>query len=177
MSLAAARLSRSPRMWSPSIGAPRSMSRSMEAISGEPGVVSMEPTRSRYAERGSNPCLAAIALHSPSNFVNTLDAPAATTSPVDARIRQVEPAVVAMNTHFSHMPCRMFSLSSATKLAPDKALTILVATFGSRSVLFSKTQRIQIRQMYNLTLCGKRRRDGALTAEHPFFAEPCVQHI
>jgi glutathione S-transferase len=43
-------------MWSASIGAPRSISRSIEAMRGEPGAVSIRRVRSRNSGRGGNPC-------------------------------------------------------------------------------------------------------------------------
>src|SRR5580693_2853325 len=60
----AARWSRSPRIWSASTGAPRSMSRNIDAVNGEFGAVSIVRVRSANSGRGEKPSLAAIAVHS-----------------------------------------------------------------------------------------------------------------
>ena len=55
------RSSRSPTTWSASIGALRSMSRSIEAISGELGEVNIARLRATEASRGSKPLAVAMA--------------------------------------------------------------------------------------------------------------------
>ena len=65
-----------------------------------------------------------MAAHSSSSDTARSAAPAATMSPMVARIRQVIPAAVAMNTHLSHISCRMALLARASALLPVKAATI-----------------------------------------------------
>ncbi len=104
-------------MWSASIGAPRSMSRSIEAVSGEPAAVNIRRFRSRKPSRGGNPSRAAIAAHSPRSLEANSAASAATISPTVARIRHVIPAAAAMKTHFSHISCRIVSLDLPSNVA------------------------------------------------------------
>jgi hypothetical protein len=79
------------------------------------------PLCRRAASRGGNFCRFAMAPHSSRSAVARSAAPAATMSPMGARIRQAIPAAVAIKTHFSHISCRMAMLRRASNLAPLKA--------------------------------------------------------
>jgi hypothetical protein len=100
-----------------------STSRNIDAIRVEPGVVSVLRIRSQRCSRRALsamnvPVLAGNGAHS-SNSASAMRSvpPAVSMSPSAARIRQVMPAMVAMNIHFSHMSCRMCRLNCASKFA------------------------------------------------------------
>jgi len=107
------------------MSAPRSMSRNIDAVNGEFGAVSIVRVRSTNAGRGAKPSLAAIAAHLAKGIAARSAAPAATMSPIVARIRQVIPALAAMNTYFSHISCRIALLGRASKQAPENSLPIV----------------------------------------------------
>ena len=103
------------------------MSRSIEAVKGEPAWVSMVRPRSAAAGRSAKPWSAAMVEISLNNARVRSVAPAATISPTAPRIRQVMPAAVAMNTHFSHISCRIDSLKPPSKPALAKSAAIAPA--------------------------------------------------
>src|ERR1700676_150475 len=96
------------------------MSRNIDAGSGEPSVVNIPVARSSAGARGGYPSTVAPALHSsrmPSR--KSLPPGAARIMPIGARIRLVEAAIDARNTHFSHMSCRTLSLAAPLAVATD----------------------------------------------------------
>src|SRR6516165_3348030 len=107
-----------------SIGAPRSMSRSIEAAIGEPAAVSMPMLRLTAVSPGLKRLFAAIAQHSPNMSLANWLAPAAAMSPKAPRIRQQIPAAAAMKAHFFHISWRIAVESWESNLAPEKAVAI-----------------------------------------------------
>src|SRR5215213_4098094 len=101
---ASARATRSPITWSASTGSPALMSRNIEAVIGEPSVVSKPLVRWKNGPVGAWPDAFAIALHS-SSMPSRKSLPPATARmlPTEVRIRQVDAASDARKTHFSHM--------------------------------------------------------------------------
>jgi len=102
---------------SASTGPPRSMSFSIDAEIGEPAAVRTPRKRSIDAGRGAKPLAAAMARHSSSSRSLRSAAPAATMSPMLARIRQVIAAAAAMKTHFSHSSSSISDDTRASNLA------------------------------------------------------------
>ena len=92
---------------------------SMPPAASSPPSARRGSARSRPHGREALP--AAIAAHSSSRVVARSAAPAVTMSPMVARIRQLIPAQAAMNTHFSHISCRIISLRRDSKRAPANA--------------------------------------------------------
>jgi hypothetical protein len=78
------------------MGAARSMSRNIEAVSPEPAVENTARFSSMKRLLGGKPCWVAIVQHSSRRRMARSAAPAATISPTAARIKQVIPALVAM---------------------------------------------------------------------------------
>ena len=71
-------------------------------------------------------------------------APAATMSPMLARIRQVMPAQVAMNTHFSHISWQNRSRSArGLEVGPENAVAIASTRGAARSIALAKRQKMQ----------------------------------
>ena len=65
-------------MWAASTGAPRSMSRSIDAVSGKAGAVSIARVHAANFGRGGKPSRATIAAHSAKSTVAEIGSPAAT---------------------------------------------------------------------------------------------------
>ena len=97
--------------------------------------------------------------------------------PTEVRIRQVEAASEARNTHFSHISCTMFSL--ATEPVLPLAMTSAMArtrseSLPSRSPKLSDCIGAELNHLARLVEGGG---DRAEAAEHALAPELLVEHI
>ena len=95
-----------------------------------------------------------------------------------ARIRQVMPATVAMNTHFSHISCRMavaetWRRNPRPKASPRSRARAPTLLRRARRT----TEQMRVVEMEDPALGVERRRDQALAAEHGAGAETRAEHI
>ena len=129
------------------------------------------------AGAAENPQQTAMAAHSFRSFGARSEAPAATYSPIAARIRQVIPAAAAMNTHFSHISCRISSLSRASKPAPSSADATVSIRCEREPSKFAERKRVQFVEVDDAAIGVDRRRDHGLPAEHALSAEAIGENI
>src|SRR5262249_30295699 len=159
-------------------GPPRSMSRSIDAVIGEPRSVSIARARSRKGTRGVFPAAVATATHSASNSrISASPSAVATMAPTGARMRQVMPASVASKTIFSHISCRIPSLCTQSKRAPSRRAAKAVVRALGRPSRSPKTRRGPLFPCAVAPAVPKPRRDRAGTAEHAPGAEARIETV
>src|SRR6267378_3847666 len=140
------------------------MSRNIDAVICDPSVVSMPRTRSKNGPLGACPSAAATALHSSSMpRIKSLPPGAARILPTEVRIRQVQAASVARNTHFSHISARHDLGDSADPVRQS-------------AVALAEIQRLHRIELNDLALVVERDGDRAKAAEHALAPELLVEH-
>ena len=97
--------------------------------------------------------------------------------PTEVRIRLVDAASDARNTHFSHMSCMMCSLATAPKLPPANTSSDGAHAVRHLAVAFAEIDRLHRRELNYLARLVQRRRDRAEPAEHALGAEFRIERV
>src|ERR1700733_11664130 len=92
-------------------------------------------------------------------------------SPTEARIRLVDAASEARNTHFSHISCTICSLATEPKIPLPLHSAMGADTIRQSAVAFPEIQRLHWRELNDLAPVVERHGDRAQAAEYALASE------